>query len=100
MSAHIVSPRLYLAVFAALLILTFATTAAAGVDMGPLNVVVALVIALVKALLVVVIFMHVRWSPKLIWLVAGAGFLWLAILLALTLTDYYSRRWYPVPQGI
>ena len=90
---HIAPVRLYLAVFAALLVLTATTVAVAFVDLGPLNTPAALVIAVVKALLVIVYFMHLRWSPRLTWLVAGAAFLWLALLVGGLLVDYLSRSW-------
>jgi cytochrome c oxidase subunit 4 len=64
MTNHVVPPRVYLAVFAALLVLTATTTAVAFVDLGVMNVVVMLAIAIVKAVLVVLFFMHVRYSPR------------------------------------
>ncbi len=88
--------RLYVAVFAALLVLTVATVSVSYVDLGPLSVVVALTIAFTKALLVVVFFMHLRESSGLIWVVAGGGFFWLAILIALTMSDVMTRGWLPV----
>jgi cytochrome c oxidase subunit IV len=68
-----------------------ATVSAARVDMGPWNVVTALVIAVVKALLVILFFMHVRHSSRLTWVFAGAAFLWLTLLLGLTLSEYWFR---------
>ena len=88
--------RLYVAVFAALVVLTLVTVAVSYVDLGPLSVVVALTIAFTKALLVVVFFMHLRESSGLIWVVAGGGFFWLAILIALTMSDMMTRGWLPV----
>ena len=88
--------RLYVAVFAALVFLTLATVGVSYVDLGPLSVVVALTIAFTKALLVVVFFMHLRESSGLIWVVAGGGFFWLAILIALTMSDVMTRGWLPV----
>ncbi len=100
---HVVSPRIYFAVFAALLLLTLVTVQVAAIDLGepellfgkrvPLNVVVALVIACVKAVLVILFFMHVKYSPRLTQIVIGSAFVWLAILLAVTLADYWSRGW-------
>jgi cytochrome c oxidase subunit 4 len=87
----------YLAVYAALLALTTTTVAAAYVDLGPMNNVVAVGIAGLKALLVVLYFMHVRWSGRLIPLVAFAGFLWLIYLIAGTLADYLTRGMLGVP---
>jgi len=88
--------RLYVAVFAALLVLTVATVTVSYVDLGPLSVVVALTIAFTKALLVVLFFMHLRESSGLVWVVAGGGFFWLAILIALTMSDVLTRGWLPV----
>jgi caa(3)-type oxidase subunit IV len=89
-------PRLYVAVFAALVVLTVATVAVSYVDLGPWSVVVALAIACSKALLVLLFFMHLRDSPGLTWLVAGGGFFWLAILIGLTMSDVLTRGWLPV----
>jgi cytochrome c oxidase subunit IV len=94
MSEHVVSKRLYYVIFGALMILTILTVAVARVDLGHgLNDVVALTIAVVKALLVVLYFMHVRYSSRLTWVFVAAGFFWLAILIVMTLTDYFSRGW-------
>lgn len=90
---HIVPLRIYLLIFLALLLGTALTVGAAFVDMGRLNTPVALGIAVFKATLVVLFFMHVRYGSKLVWLFAGGGFLWLVILLVLTLSDYFSRGW-------
>ncbi len=92
MQVHVVPVRTYLAVFIALLALTATTTAAAFVDLGPFNNVVALGIAALKVTLVVLIFMHVKYSPRLIPLVVTAGLFWLVILIALSLTDYLMRE--------
>ena len=88
---HVVPVRLYLAVFAALLVLTAITTAVAFVDLGRLNVVIMLTIAMVKATLVVLYFMHVRWSDHLTWLVAGAAVAWLLLLVVLVTGDLAIR---------
>jgi cytochrome c oxidase subunit 4 len=92
---HVVSVATYLAVFAALMILTFATVWAAGQDFGAFNTVVALGIAVTKATLVILFFMHVKYSPRLTQIVVGAAFLWLSLLILGTLHDYYS----PAVQG-
>ncbi len=97
MMRHIVSPKIYIAVFAALVILTLATTRVAFVDLGPLNPVIALSIAVCKGSLVVLYFMHARYSPRLTWVFIGAGVLWLAILIAFTLSDVLTRGWLPIP---
>jgi cytochrome c oxidase subunit 4 len=62
-------------------------------DLGPFNTVAALGIAVFKALLVVLVFMHVRYSPKLTWAVAIGSIFWLGILLVLTMADYLTRVW-------
>ena len=97
MSEHIVSPKLYIVIFLALMVLTFTTVFAATIDLnqyfGGLNVIVALVIATCKALLVVLFFMHVYYSSKRTKLIVFAGVFWLAIMLFLTLGDYGTRAW-------
>ena len=96
MSEHIVQPRVYIAIFLALMVGTGLTVLAAFRDFpGPLNAVVALTIAVVKATLVILYFMHVRYSPRLIWLVIGSAIFWLAIMFALTISDYWTRTWLP-----
>ena len=82
---------LYIAVFVALLVLLGATVYVAEIDFGRWNFPVAIAIASIKAALIMLIFMHVRYSPALIWLFSFAGFFWLAILFALTLSDYFTR---------
>jgi cytochrome c oxidase subunit 4 len=99
MSQHIVSPKIYFLIFAGLLALTALTTGAAFVDLGLFNTVVALMIAVTKAILVILFFMHVRYSPHLTRIVVVAGFLWLAILITLTLSDFRTRQWTPNPSG-
>jgi cytochrome c oxidase subunit 4 len=94
MSAHIVQPRTYIVIFLALMFGTALTVMAAFYDFpGPLNVVVALTIACIKATLVVLYFMHVRYSGRLIPLVIVAALLWLVILFAITFSDYWTRHW-------
>ena len=88
---HIVSPGTYLAIILTLLALTGITVFAAFVDLGRLNIVVALLIATVKATLVVLIFMHAKYAPERTKLVIIAGVFWLALLLFMTLSDYASR---------
>ena len=93
MSGHVAPKSMYYAVFAALLVGTALTVGAAFVDMGALNNVVMLGIAITKALLVVLFFMHVRWSTRLTWVVVASGFFWLLILFGLTMQDYLTRGW-------
>ena len=93
MSQHVVPRKVYFRVFAALLVLTATTTAVSFLDLGPWNTVVALGIAFLKATLVVLFFMHVKYSPRLTQIVIAGGLFWLAIMLALTLSDCLSRGW-------
>ena len=93
--AHI-GVRTYLVVFIILLALTALTTAAAFIDLGRgLNNVAALTIAIVKALLVILYFMHVRYSDRFTWVVAAAGFFWLLLLIGGTMDDLVTRNILP-----
>lgn len=92
MPEHIVPKRLYFAVFAALMVLTGTTILIARYDLGPLNTVAALAIAVSKALLVVLFFMHVRYSSRLTQIVVGTGLFWLVIMIALVMGDYLTRK--------
>ena len=97
MSEHIVYPRVYITIFLVLLVGTILTVVAAFRDFpGPLNAVLALTIAVVKATFVVLYFMHVRYSPRLIALIIAAALFWMAILFALTISDYSTRAWLPI----
>ena len=89
---HIVSPKIYAAVLTALLVGTVLTVEAAKVDLGRLNIVAALGIATIKMTLVILFFMHGKYSPRRTKLVIVAGFFWLAIMLGLTLADYSTRH--------
>jgi cytochrome c oxidase subunit 4 len=84
---------MYYLVFLALIVGTVLTVAAAKKDMGALNNIVMLAIACTKATLVILFFMHVRWSSRLTWIVAMSGFFWLLILFGLGMSDYMSRGW-------
>ena len=99
MTHHVEPKRMYFMIFGALMALTALTVWASTLDLGAMNVVVALSIASVKALVVILYFMHVRHSKPLTQLAVGVGFLWLLILLVLLLADYYTRDWLPVPSG-
>lgn len=89
-----ISTKVYFAVFGALLALTALTTGVAFVDLGRVgNIAVAMSIAVVKVVLVMLYFMHLRYSSRLTVLFAAAGIFWLGILLVLTLSDYFSRGW-------
>ena len=91
MSHTVIPPRLYVTIFATLLVLTAVTTAVAYVDLGVLNVIVMLGIACTKAVLVILYFMHVRYASRLTWLWVSSGFVWFAILVVLTLADPLTR---------
>ena len=86
----------YLGVFATLMVLTALTVWAAFQHLGVWNTPVALAIAVTKALLVALIFMHLRYSPKLTAFVVTASVLWLAFLILITISDYVSRAWLPI----
>ena len=88
---HIVSPGTYLVIILTLLALTGITVFAAFINLGRFNIVVALLIATIKATLVVLIFMHAKYAPERTKLVIIAGIFWLALLLFMTLSDYASR---------
>jgi cytochrome c oxidase subunit IV len=90
-SEHIVSPKVYIAIFAILMLGTGITVWAAFQNFGPFNIVIALAIATIKATFVVLYFMHARYSPKRTQLVIVCSIFWLAIMLALTLSDYDTR---------
>jgi cytochrome c oxidase subunit IV len=90
---HVVGPKTYGLILGALLVLTAITTAAAYVDMGVLNPIVALAIACFKAVLVILFFMHIRYSSKLMMLTVGSGFFTFIVLITMTLSDYISRNW-------
>lgn len=99
MSGHIVSTKLYVAIFFILLCLTALTTAVAYIDMGKYNLVVALVIAFCKMLLVLLFFMHAKYSQNLTKLVIVGAFLWFCIMITLTLSDEATRGWGVPIQG-
>lgn len=92
---HIVPLSYYFGVFGVLVVGTILTYFVATIDLDVIfpgaNTLVALLIAFFKMACVVLIFMHVRWSSRLIWLTAIAGFFWLAIMFAFTMQDYLTR---------
>jgi cytochrome c oxidase subunit IV len=97
MSEHILSSKLYYGIWIALMVLTVVTATVATIDLGPFNTIVALLIASSKALLVILFFMHVKYtSEKLTKMVIIASIFWLLLLLFLSLTDYGTRH---VPYG-
>ena len=92
-TAHIIPTRVYYTIFLILVVCTYLTWQVAVFDLGPLNTIVALAIAVFKATLVVLFFMHVRYSTRLTWAVVLGSIFWFAILIALTMTDYLTRPW-------
>ena len=97
MSEHIASKKMYFSVFLALMVLTAVTIGVAFVDLGPLNIFVALAIAALKATLVILFFMHVKYSNRLTAMVVVCGIVWLLILFAHTMADYMTRGMLGVP---
>lgn len=91
MAEHVTSRKTYFAVFGALMVLTALTVFVAELDLGWANNVVALTIAFTKAILVLLFFMHVRHSTRMTMITAAAGFFWLALLLGITMMDYWTR---------
>ena len=98
MSGHVIPKSTYFLIFGALLALTALTTGVAYVDLGPWNTVAALIIAGCKASLVLLFFMHLRWSTQLNRVVWLSALLWLVILIGITSIDFFSRNWTPVPE--
>jgi cytochrome c oxidase subunit 4 len=90
---HIVSPMVYAVILLALLLGTALTVWASYVDLGIFNPIIALAIACTKATLVVLFFMHVKYSTRLTMLSVGAGIFMFLVLISLTLADYISRAW-------
>src|SRR5690349_410673 len=91
--AHDAHPtkKVYYLVFLALVVGTIVTYLVAFIDLGFLNPIIALAIACTKATLVILFFMHVRYSSKLTMITVCAGFFWLLILITLSLSDYLTR---------
>jgi len=96
-STHIVPVSTYIFVFLALIVGTVVTWQVALIDLGRFNVIVALTIAVSKATLVILFFMHVKYSPRLTKLVVLSGVFWLIILLTVTEADLLTRTWMGVP---
>jgi cytochrome c oxidase subunit IV len=92
-SARAPSPHIYFVVFAALIALTVLTVGLSFVELGPWHLAVGIVIGIVKALLVVLFFMHVLYSSRLTWIVIIAGLFWTAILIGGVVSDYLTRSW-------
>ena len=99
MSGHVSPKSTYYAIFGALMVLTGVTVGAAFVNLGSFNFPVAIAIAITKATLVILFFMHVKYSSRLTKMVVAMSFFFLAIMFGLTLSDYMSRGWYTSPRG-
>ena len=99
MSGHISPKPIYYAIFGSLMVLTAITVMVAFINLGSLNFPVALGIAILKATLVILFFMHVKYSSRLTKLICGTAFFFLIILFGLTLSDYLSRGWFVAPGG-
>jgi cytochrome c oxidase subunit 4 len=90
---HIVPKSTYYLIFLALMVGTGVTWWVATIDLGAMNNVIMLSIAVTKATLVVLFFMHVKYGSKLTWTIIIASVFWLSIMLALTMNDYFTRTW-------
>jgi cytochrome c oxidase subunit 4 len=99
MAGHVSPKRVYYTIFAALMVLTIVTVYVATVNLGRLNFPVALGIAITKATLVILFFMHAKYSSKLTKLFVGTAFFFLLVLLTLTMSDYLSRGLKTYPGG-
>ena len=99
MSGHVSPKSTYYAIFGALMVFTAITVGVAFINLGALNFPVAIAIAVTKATLVILFFMHAKWSSRLTKLVIGGAFFFLGILLTLTFSDYLSRGWFTAPRG-
>ena len=93
MASHILPKRVYYTIYAILMFCTYLTVQIAFFDLGPLNTIAALGIAVLKATLVILFFMHVKYSTRLTWAVVLGSIFWFAILIALTMSDYLTRAW-------
>ena len=93
MTDHILPKRVYYTIFGILMLCTYLTVQIAFFDLGELNTVAALGIAALKATLVVLFFMHVKYSTRLTWAVVAGSIFWFGILLTLTMSDYLTRVW-------
>jgi len=89
-------PKIYWRTCAALMLLLALTWTIGYIDLGMFNVTIALAIAIIKALLVALFFMHIKGSSRLLRLAATVGVIWLLIMLSLTLSDYFTRGWVPL----
>ena len=93
MSEYVVPTRTYYLIFLTLMVCTAVTVGVAFIDLGPLNAIVAMAIAVFKTTLVVLFFMHVKYSTRLTWAVVLGSVFWLGILIVMTSGDYLTRAW-------
>jgi cytochrome c oxidase subunit IV len=93
---EVVQPKVYVRTCVALLALLALTWVIAYVDLGPFNLIVALAVAIAKAIAIALFFMHIKGSSRLLHLAAIAGITWLLFLISLTLGDYFTRGWVPL----
>ena len=100
MAGHISPKRVYYTIFGLLMALTAITVFAAFNNLGTLNFPIALGIAITKATLVILFFMHVKYSSRLTKLICGTAVFFLIVLFGLTLSDYLSRGWHTAPGGV
>ncbi len=97
MSDAVIERKTYFFVWAVLLALLGVTVGVAYIHLGWVNPVVALSIAVIKAVVIMLYFMHLRHSARLVWVFVGAGFAWLGIMFVLSLGDYLARSYLPKP---
>jgi cytochrome c oxidase subunit 4 len=97
MGQHVIPQKVYILIFVTLILLTLVTVDVAFYDFGWLNLYIALTIATCKATIVMLYFMHLRYSERLNWVFVGAGFFWLLLMIALTMGDIFTRGWEPSP---
>ena len=99
MSAHVLPKSTYYLIFFSLMVLTAITVAVAFVNLGSLNFPIAIAVAITKATLVVLFFMHVKYSSRMTKMVVGLAVFFLLVMLGLTMTDYATRDWFSSPRG-
>ena len=99
MAAHVLPKSTYYGIFGSLMVLTAVTVGVAFINLGALNFPVAISIAILKATLVVLFFMHVKYSSRMTKMVVGMAIFFLLVMLVLTMTDYLSRSWHTAPRG-
>lgn len=96
-TGHVVPTRVYLTVFAILMVLLILTVYVAFLPLGAFNLPVAMLIAVVKGIIIVMYFMEVKYGSKLLWIFVSSSFLFLVIFLVLTMNDYATRGWMTLP---